>query len=82
MRSDVVYQKYMESILALGTEEFGEIKDIIARFDTLAATNNELIERSRLAQERTESDRMAFTKSVEVILKLKDNNNRKKIISI
>ena len=84
----------MESIVAMGAgEEFGEVKDIIARFDTLAATNHELIERSRLAQEKTEQDRLSFNKSVEVrflfciimaslfeIFKA-NNSYRKKIIS-
>ena len=66
-KQDLVYQKYLEAIIALGGgEEFGEVKDIIARFDTLAATNHELIDRSRLAQEKTEQDRAAFTKSIEV----------------
>ncbi len=35
-----MYQKYLESIIAANTgEEFGEAKDIIARFDTLEAIN-------------------------------------------
>ena len=34
-----MYQKYLEGVLLSTGEEFGEIKDIIARFDTLEATN-------------------------------------------
>lgn len=67
MQKDVVYQRYLESIISLGIgEEFGEVKDILARFDTLSATNHELIDRARLAQEKTEEDRANFVKSVAV----------------
>ena len=61
------YQHYLEGVLEL-VEEFGEVKDIIARFDTLSATNSELLERSRIAQEKTEASRAQFMKSSEVIL--------------
>ncbi len=57
----------MEAILALSNgEEFGEVKDIIARYDTLSATNQELIERAHDAQDKTEEERLAFTKAIEV----------------
>ncbi|KAJ3115343.1 Cilia- and flagella-associated protein 73 [Phlyctochytrium bullatum] len=58
------YQKYLEAVLE-SVEEFGEVKDIIARFDTLSATNAELIERAREAQEKTERDRLAFVTGTE-----------------
>ncbi|KAI9329736.1 hypothetical protein BDR26DRAFT_909372 [Obelidium mucronatum] len=60
----LTYQKYLESVLET-TEEFGEVKDIISRFDTLAATNQELIDRAREAQERTERDRAMLINSTE-----------------
>ncbi|KAJ3138758.1 Cilia- and flagella-associated protein 73 [Physocladia obscura] len=47
------------------TEEFGEVKDIISRFDTLAATNQELIDRAREAQEKTERNRSLLINSTE-----------------
>lgn len=64
----------MEGVLGGTGEEFGEIKDIIARFDTLEATNKELIDRARMAQDKTEEERVStgdadkkadFTKSMQ-----------------
>ncbi|KAJ3125373.1 Cilia- and flagella-associated protein 73 [Nowakowskiella sp. JEL0407] len=66
---NLIYQRFLESVLE-STDEFGETKDILSRYDTLAATNIELIERARDAQERTERDRIAFTQSTE------EKNNR------
>ena len=63
--ADLSYQRYLESVLE-SVEEFGEVKDIIARFDTLAATNAELMERAREAQEKTERDRAVFLHETEV----------------
>ncbi|KAJ3191374.1 Cilia- and flagella-associated protein 73 [Irineochytrium annulatum] len=57
-------QRYLEMVLE-SVEEFGEVKDIIARYDTLSATNAELLERAREAQERTEKDRLSFVTSTE-----------------
>ncbi|KAJ3107718.1 Cilia- and flagella-associated protein 73 [Phlyctochytrium planicorne] len=56
--------RYLEAVLET-VEEFGEVKDIIARFDTLAATNSELIERAKEAQDKTERDRLAFVTGTE-----------------
>ncbi|KAI9203153.1 uncharacterized protein BJ171DRAFT_425735 [Polychytrium aggregatum] len=58
------FQSYLESVLE-NTDDFGEVKDILARFDTLCATNGELIDRAREAQERTERDRLQFSLSTE-----------------
>ncbi|KAJ3199347.1 Cilia- and flagella-associated protein 73 [Dinochytrium kinnereticum] len=58
------YQRYLEAVLET-VEEFGEVKDIISRYDTLSATNAELIDRAREAQERTERDRLAFVTGTE-----------------
>ncbi|TPX70847.1 hypothetical protein SpCBS45565_g01435 [Spizellomyces sp. 'palustris'] len=63
--TNLAYQRYLESVLE-NVEEFGEVKDIIGRFDTLAATNAELLDRAREAQDKTEKDRMAFLHSTEV----------------
>ncbi|KAJ3299595.1 Cilia- and flagella-associated protein 73 [Borealophlyctis nickersoniae] len=65
VETNLSYQRYMESVLET-VEEFGEVKDIIGRFDTLAATNGELIERSRNASDKTERDRLTFMHSTEV----------------
>eukprot|EP00842_Homolaphlyctis_polyrhiza_P004954 jgi/Hompol1/545/HPOL_004240-RA len=64
VESNLWFQRYLEGVLESG-DEFAEIKDIISRFDTLSATNAELIERARNAQERTERDRQAFLASSE-----------------
>ncbi|KNE59639.1 hypothetical protein AMAG_03892 [Allomyces macrogynus ATCC 38327] len=37
-----------------------QIRDLLSRHDTLAATNAELSERARAAQDRTEAERLAF----------------------
>jgi hypothetical protein len=49
-------------------EDFSEIKDLISRYDTLSATNAELVERSKLAQEKTEEFRLHFVTSSEVLI--------------
>jgi hypothetical protein len=55
----------LESIIEKNSE-YQEMKDILSRYDTLAATNAELLERSREAQERAEKDRLEFTANTEV----------------
>lgn len=65
---DQSYQRYLESVLET-VGEFGEIKDLISRYDTLSATNGELIERARTAQEKTESSRLVYVQSSEVSCK-------------
>ncbi|KAI9364973.1 coiled-coil domain-containing protein 42 [Zopfochytrium polystomum] len=62
--TNLMYQKYLESILE-AADEFGEVKDLLARHDTLAATNQELLARAKEAQERTEADRLRFAKITE-----------------
>ncbi|KAI9095857.1 hypothetical protein DFS34DRAFT_581995 [Phlyctochytrium arcticum] len=62
--TNLSYQRFLEAVLE-NVEEFGEVKDIIGRFDTLAATNAELLERAREASDRTEHDRMSFIHSTE-----------------
>ncbi|KAI9219651.1 coiled-coil domain-containing protein 42 [Blastocladiella britannica] len=58
------YQRYLESVIE-AAEGFPEIRDLLARYDTLAATNGELLERARDAQDRTERERAAFTQRCE-----------------
>ncbi|KAJ3017384.1 UNVERIFIED_CONTAM: Cilia- and flagella-associated protein 73 [Siphonaria sp. JEL0065] len=64
--TQLTYQKFLESVLET-TEQFGEVKDIISRFDTLAATIQELIDHVREAQDRTERDRATLINSTEVV---------------
>jgi hypothetical protein len=54
----------LESILEIA-EGFGEIRDLLSRFDTLSATNAELQERSHLAQDKHEAERVAFVSRTE-----------------
>lgn len=65
---DLWFQRYLEGVLE-NADEFAEIKDIISRYDTLSATNGELIVRARNAQDLTEKERQAFLASSE------DKNN-------
>lgn len=60
----VVYQQYMDSVLEI-TEEFGEIRELVARHDTLAATNEDLKERQRQNLEQLEGYRVALVKFTE-----------------
>ncbi|KAL7750593.1 hypothetical protein RI367_003935 [Sorochytrium milnesiophthora] len=53
------FQRYLESVLET-SDGFSEVKDLLARYDTLSATNAELLERSRIVQEKNEADRVAF----------------------
>jgi hypothetical protein len=63
----LTFQRYLESILE-NVADFGEVKDIISRFDTLAATNQELLDRSKKAQEKTEKDRSEYLARTEVCI--------------
>ncbi|KAJ3414084.1 Cilia- and flagella-associated protein 73 [Chytridiales sp. JEL 0842] len=64
VETSLMYQRYLESVLE-SVEDFGEVKDILSRYDTLAATNQELLERAREAQEKSERDRVLFIKGTE-----------------
>ncbi|KAJ1560222.1 Cilia- and flagella-associated protein 73, partial [Cladochytrium tenue] len=70
----IMYQKFLESILETA-DEFGEVKDILSRFDTLSATNQELLGRARDAQEKTEGDRARLGKIIEACLLITEKNN-------
>lgn len=45
--------------------EFSEVKDVISRFDTLTASNTDLIERAKKAQESNENQRTVFSRATE-----------------
>ncbi|KAI8903214.1 hypothetical protein EDD86DRAFT_233305 [Gorgonomyces haynaldii] len=57
--------RYLESVLE-HSQDFDEIKDIISRYDTLAASNQELLERSRHAQEKTHLLRLQFQNQTQI----------------
>ncbi|TPX34963.1 hypothetical protein SeMB42_g07240 [Synchytrium endobioticum] len=64
VETNVTYQRYLESVQE-AFPEFGEVRDIIVRFDTLMATNTELADRAHAAQEASEKERAAFARSCE-----------------
>jgi len=64
MELNLIYQKYFESILETETE-FLEPNDVILRYDTLKATNTDLILKLRLTQEKTEETQITFSRNSE-----------------
>ncbi|KAL5014769.1 hypothetical protein ScPMuIL_009039 [Solemya velum] len=59
-----VFHRYMERVLESG-EEFHEMRDIIARHDTLTATHEDLLERDQRNQEIIEKQRQELLKYIE-----------------
>merc|ERR1712241_317680 len=58
------FHTYMDKVLERG-EEFHEIRDIIARWDTLQATHLDLLERDQKNQDRIEKQRQDLMKYME-----------------
>lgn len=54
IHSYVIYQKYLDSVVEVSGNEYHEPRDIIARQETLNATNADLIERCRIVQDKTD----------------------------
>ncbi|KAL8611047.1 hypothetical protein ACOMHN_042663 [Nucella lapillus] len=59
-----VFHRYMEKVLEAG-EEFHELRDIIARWDTLTTTHQDLLEREQKNQEIIEKQRQDLMKYME-----------------
>lgn len=59
-----IFHQYMDKVLEAG-EEFHEIRDIIARWDTLKATHQDLLERDQKNQDRVEKQRQDLMKYME-----------------
>eukprot|EP00306_Pavlova_sp_CCMP459_P010700 CAMPEP_0185189618 /NCGR_PEP_ID=MMETSP1140-20130426/6149_1 /TAXON_ID=298111 /ORGANISM="Pavlova sp., Strain CCMP459" /LENGTH=412 /DNA_ID=CAMNT_0027756195 /DNA_START=8 /DNA_END=1246 /DNA_ORIENTATION=+ len=51
---DMRYQQYLDSVVEVNDREFPDIAEILMRYDTLDATHNDLVERSRLGQAQLE----------------------------
>eukprot|EP00002_Diphylleia_rotans_P028960 TRINITY_DN585_c0_g2_i1.p1 TRINITY_DN585_c0_g2~~TRINITY_DN585_c0_g2_i1.p1 ORF type:complete len:305 (-),score=77.29 TRINITY_DN585_c0_g2_i1:985-1899(-) len=71
LRRDMRYQKYLEDVHEVA-EEYPETKDILLRYDTLDATNRDLMERSKKCTEEHERYRQmlhAYTeaKTTEIL---------------
>lgn len=64
LEKHVIFQKYMERVLETG-EEFHEIRDIIARYDTLTATHEDLLDREQINQDSVERQRQKLMKYTE-----------------
>lgn len=65
IEANSLFHNYLESMLELN-EEYVEVKDIVARYDTLRATNAELIKRAQQAQEQTEENKQEFAAFLEL----------------
>ncbi|XP_002739901.1 coiled-coil domain-containing protein 42 homolog [Saccoglossus kowalevskii] len=63
-----IFHRYLEKVLETA-DEFHEIREIIARYDTLVATNEDLIEKDHENQEAVEAERAKLHKFTE------DRNN-------
>lgn len=59
-----MYQKYLDKVLEVA-EEFHEIREITARYDTLIATHLELLERENKNQDAMESAKVSLNKFIE-----------------
>lgn len=60
----IIFQKYLDKVLETA-DEFTEIREIIARFDTLTATHEDLMEREQENQEKVEEQKQALNKYTE-----------------
>ncbi|KAI9136997.1 hypothetical protein BKA69DRAFT_1119445, partial [Paraphysoderma sedebokerense] len=68
LENSIHYQQYLESIIetpTARTEHFSDIKDILSRFDTLTATNSELMQRSKAAATELESTKSNYQSLLE-----------------
>lgn len=59
-----IYQKYMEKVQET-SDEFSEIREIIARYDTLVATHLDLLEREQANQDAIENEKAKLMKFQE-----------------
>lgn len=59
-----IFHKYMEKALERG-EEFHEMRDVIARYDTLTATHEDLLKNDQKNQEVIEKHRQQLMKYIE-----------------
>lgn len=60
------YHQFLESTLEL-FPEYGDIRDIIARYETLKQTNMELMQRSANTQSEAEFQRSIYANMIQVI---------------
>lgn len=59
-----MYQKYLDKVLEI-SDEFHEIREITARYDTLIATHRELLERDHKNQDEMEKEKANLSRFIE-----------------
>lgn len=59
-----IYQTYLERVLDL-SDEFSELREIMARYDTLIATHNDLLNREQKNQITMEKEKQKFNRFTE-----------------
>merc|ERR1719359_555724 len=59
-----IYQTYLERVLDL-SDEFSELREIMARYDTLIATHNDLLNREQKNQITMEKEKQKFHRFTE-----------------
>lgn len=69
------YHQFLESALEL-LPEYGDIRDIISRFETLKQTNTELMERATTTQTEAEKQRAIYTSIIQVSLPILVSNQK------
>jgi len=60
----IIYQDYLERVLEL-SDEFSELREVMARYDTLIATHSDLMTREQKNQEIMEREKHKFHKFME-----------------
>merc|ERR1712066_1093304 len=60
----IIYQDYLERVLEL-SDEFSELREVMARYDTLIATHSDLMSREQKNQEIMEREKHKFHKFME-----------------
>lgn len=60
----IIYQDYLERVLEL-SDEFSELREVMARYDTLIATHSDLMHREQKNQEIMEREKHKFHKFME-----------------
>jgi len=64
LEKNVIFQQYLDKVLE-NAEEFQEIREVIARYDTLTATHQDLLERETRNQEKYEKEKGKLVKFTE-----------------
>ncbi|XP_074640131.1 coiled-coil domain-containing protein 42 homolog [Tubulanus polymorphus] len=66
LNANAIFQQYMDRMIET-TEEFHEIREVIARYDTLTVTHKDLMEKEIKNQEAIETERQEFKTDMEEV---------------